>query len=1212
MGKTGDVKIESFIAGAHVPTETKSKEKESLKRTETGTETATKPEYTTSDIKPSPEPETNSEAAPGPQDDQDVKPTSDAQPEPPSTESSLEKPVDSAQETRDETTSEAAPVPQDNQDVLSASDTQSESSSAESCSERPIDPEQETRDETLTQATTPASSEQPLDSSEKNPDSSAEESADSSEDSMFELPVIPELEPTLLPTKRFRHDLVHDESLGVSALGVPADAIIINNPNQIRRSKKVPTVLKSQPVQPPSELDWQHLAPTGQEDEPSVEEIYRNIDELRPDTRFLRDSEIQRLTEVLRDGFTTEQLKEYSRLRQAEVAVEDAINYPWIVKHVPWAHPTKTELRGHDKLSCVQRIIFDKWKIESLEHTDDIGRTIVQMEPDFFVFLTFESERMVRELREDFFVDEEEKITIDRNLHHVNIVTRKSTAYGILAHLDQILQRRKVRDIPIQQHVAPIPSAAELEVLAQITKTSLKMLENQELRVSWLPAPQEQEDVSESKTEDVGDVVFRLLLGQPKSWTTVDLTCLPRPQTKRIPQDHFFDIRRQLKALSWREKLQGWRRVVTPINNKPDEGSPVPLDLAGSASLPEYKSNERGFRDMTTAAFGHILHNTPRIAKLPAAENDDLAQAQGPTSVAVLSQKPRTFSPLIPHPASFSALKPEGSEPLTQSTTIILNLAVDSDANKKGPVIQVRLPVDNEADLTNFTIPKDATAYSVDPWYRSDLLLPGESVDVRIQHERLLPLDMDASGVRSFLETSEFNLLQGHLRTPSQASLLIPSAHPSSANQASSKSKSKKRTYTFRGLEIHQTVEMPWRGHMLRYSSIEAGQHGGQRQELTLQAGNPGDPDTSFEGEKRKSFMQLVEDMATGQCFSWTEGYESIKSRQLEDHSYDLPEEELTEDIIVENDKYDKYGRPNLQRHEEPEQPRKKYMPRREARHAPPRPRKFDYLNKTKQFRGADELSATKPKVKETKADVKEHEAKELEEDQPSAGKPYSTVSEAKESGLGQASVEKPNVTAEEIKEPKVKEPKADQTSTKKPQQGRRGAKSQSTTDLLHSFLDQFSDPMSLKTPTGQRDGRPHADVAALTNTILQKEVAKSNARQAQETSKARQASTSEDAFSAKFSARAIDKPPAPPASTQKTKKGTTRQRAKKQQATVKKQQASPSHSSQFKDPFAAAFANRLSTSQHSSSGGGGFFDDLPKPQATKKKGTTRGKRIRR
>lgn len=342
VGKTGDGKIESFIAGANIPAESKSKEEESPEQTET----VTKPDDTTTDLKSSSEAETTSETAPKPQDDQDMKQPSDTQSERPSTESLSENPIDSVQETRDGMT---------------------------------------------TQASTPASAELPFDSSDKNLDSSAEHPAESSGDSMFELPELPELEPSILPAKQFRHALVHDESLGVSALGVPADAIIINNPNQIRRSKKVPKVVQSQPVQPPSELDWNRLTPSEEERELSAEEIYRNIDELRPDTNSLRGSEIEKLTEVLRNGFTTDQLKEYIRLRKGKdkAVPKNDIGYAWVVKHDPWVPRTKTNVRGgQDKLASVQKVIYDTWKIQSQKEMDDVGTVTVQMQAAFFQFLT--------------------------------------------------------------------------------------------------------------------------------------------------------------------------------------------------------------------------------------------------------------------------------------------------------------------------------------------------------------------------------------------------------------------------------------------------------------------------------------------------------------------------------------------------------------------------------------------------------------------------------------------------------------------------------------------------------------------------------------------------------------------------------------------------------------------------------------------------------
>ncbi|KAM0417285.1 hypothetical protein ACHAPT_012726 [Fusarium lateritium] len=874
IGKTGDGKIEGFITGANTPSETKSKKEESSERTES----ATKQEETASELKDSSKTETTSDATPAPQDNKNAEPTTNTQFEPPSIELPLEK---------------------------------------------SIDPVQETRDGTLDQASTPASR---LDPSEEKPDSSTEQSADSSEDVMFEIPTLPELEPTALPTKRFRHDLVHDASLGVSALGVPADAIIINNPNQLRRSKKAPTVVDSQPVQPPSEVDWQYLDPEEKGEDPSVDEICLNIDEFRPDVRLLRDTDIEQLTATLCDGFTADQLKEYIRLRPDEAAdYPDIANYSWIVEQVPWS-PSPPRVRGQGKLGYAQKIIFDKWKIE--EYVDVVGKLIVEMDPKLFVFLTFDSERIVRELRKDFLVGEEERMTLVRKQHHIHISARKATAYGILARLDQILQPIQTRMIPIQNHVLQVSfQPAELKVLGDITKTSLQLVkedDGEKLRVSWLPDPQE--NMAESKTEDPADVVLRLILGRPSTRANMHLECLPWPLTRAVPRSYFVDMERQVKALTWREKLVQWRRIVFPIKKTPrgDQVRQTLVGMVNAASLPEYGQELYGWRNVTTATFGHIIHSRtgasqgsaqkkpPPIQKRskkphkvqPSPWHCDPSEHHVP--ISTLARKSRTFSPLVPHPASFSALRPEDDKPLTQSTTIILNLAPYADrsaTNKKGPPIRIRLPVTPEADLTNFSIPKDASAHGVVTWHTNDLMLPGKSVDVRFQHERILPLDISQSdGLKSFLDQSEFNLLQGHLRTPSQVNIKVPIQW---FNPATRVDGGLEVRYAFRGLEIHQTTEMPWRGHTLRYSSIEAGQHGGQRQELTLQAGSSAGENVSLRADERDNFLRLVDEMAAGRCFSWAEGHESIKSRQLQDHSYDLPEAELTEDIIVEDDNVD-------------------------------------------------------------------------------------------------------------------------------------------------------------------------------------------------------------------------------------------------------------------------------------------------------------------
>ncbi|KAM0541878.1 hypothetical protein ACHAPJ_013068 [Fusarium lateritium] len=205
--------------------------------------------------------------------------------------------------------------------------------------------------------------------------------------SQFELPSLDE-NNMHLSRKQFRHSLMHDESLGVSTLGAPADAIIINNPNKVRRKRKAPMVLEVEPTMPSANLDWEYMASAKDDAELEVQEIYDNINELRPDTHILRLSEIQKVIDALCSGFTLSQLRDYHRDFKAEVDKTDIVDYPWIKLQVPWTPMNELRVRGTDKTALAQKIVFDTWKVEVQENLDDLGRAFVWLDPEIFPFLT--------------------------------------------------------------------------------------------------------------------------------------------------------------------------------------------------------------------------------------------------------------------------------------------------------------------------------------------------------------------------------------------------------------------------------------------------------------------------------------------------------------------------------------------------------------------------------------------------------------------------------------------------------------------------------------------------------------------------------------------------------------------------------------------------------------------------------------------------------
>ncbi|KAM0355770.1 hypothetical protein ACHAPU_000156 [Fusarium lateritium] len=713
---------------------------------------------------------------------------------------------------------------------------------------------------------------------------------------------------TPIPKRPYRDRFVHGEALGVPTLGLPADAIVINNPNMTRMTRKPPTVIEAQELETAGL--GEALAPS-EKVEPGEEEIYANIDECRPDTRILRSADINKLVHALCNGFTVSQLKDYHRDCPPEHRETDNVDYAWIEEMAPWTSVNSIQIRGSSKTSIAQRIVFDRWKIEVQEHVDNLGKAFIWMDPDIFPFLTYGPNnigRLLWELRRDFLVGEDEKLTLNTDKSRISIIARKSTTYGVLAYIDQAVQQMQTRTIDVSPFLpsgSSIPTISELRELGRITKTSIQRVKEgktEKLRVSWMPEPLE----APTETEDLADTVFRLVVGRVVPGSQSTLQCTPSNGEDEVIGSPLLQVQRQARAMSWRDRLNKWYRVAAPIDKAGEKS--LPLNLTTSASLPQTKAGSGENKDATTATFGHILHSDAY------------------TSTKTLSRNRRILSPLTPHPASFSALKPDNDKPLKESTTIVMHLvprvelkssAGRTEKSAEDPAVRIKIPVNADADLANFTIPSDMVAECFVPWQIHDVLLPTEAVDVRLKHERSYSLKVNQPGLQKFLETSQFNLLEGQLRTPSQATLSVPGSWMAGRHSVNSNSKKKDVLYDFRGTEIHQTVEMPWRGHTLRYSSIEAGQHGGQRQEITLRAGTPEEDQVAFQGERKESFLKLVEDIATGKCFSWSEGYKVIKSRQLEDYSYNLPEEELSEDIIIDNEKFDSRGRLNFKLYEE-------------------------------------------------------------------------------------------------------------------------------------------------------------------------------------------------------------------------------------------------------------------------------------------------------
>lgn len=215
----------------------------------------------------------------------------------------------------------------------------------------------------------------------------------SEDDSNLRVEIPTHLEQAASSKNRFRHSLLHDAPLNVSALGKPASAIIINNPNEMRRARKTAKVLEEKSLEANMRLDWERFMSKDLEDDVvSSEEVYENIDELRPqDTNIIRMKDFESLTQQLCAGFTTIQLRDYFRHHDtgSDVGEKDMLDYPWITRQIPWT-PLKTLPSDSQspKQVYAQRILSLKWNIEIQDYVDDLGRAFVWVDPELFPLLT--------------------------------------------------------------------------------------------------------------------------------------------------------------------------------------------------------------------------------------------------------------------------------------------------------------------------------------------------------------------------------------------------------------------------------------------------------------------------------------------------------------------------------------------------------------------------------------------------------------------------------------------------------------------------------------------------------------------------------------------------------------------------------------------------------------------------------------------------------
>lgn len=300
--------------------------------------------------------------------------------------------------------------------------------------------------------------------------------------------------------RRFRHQLLDNHQLGIDALGRPVDALVLKNPNQMRKARKlVPMIEEEAPAVQPN-VDWHDLVPERDQSlSDAEEEVRQNIEELRPkEDGLLLKWEFSRLTNALVDGFTRDQLVHYysHTEKESRPQIDESPSYTWIKEQKPW---TPVNSRSHDTLTPKQTlavmILQERWGLEKQESVEGIGEKRLWLSDSAFktVFRMF---MLIGQLRDETLTNNSvgnsqaclkalkgdlldlgigEDVVPDFMDNAVTIYARRPSIAAILQQIDSFVQSQVSRLISIESIRPGDLQRPVLDVLERITRTSLEV-----------------------------------------------------------------------------------------------------------------------------------------------------------------------------------------------------------------------------------------------------------------------------------------------------------------------------------------------------------------------------------------------------------------------------------------------------------------------------------------------------------------------------------------------------------------------------------------------------------------------------------------------------------------------------------------------------------------------------------------------------------------
>ncbi|KAK4155169.1 mitochondrial inner-membrane-bound regulator-domain-containing protein [Chaetomidium leptoderma] len=666
------------------------------------------------------------------------------------------------------------------------------------------------------------------------------------------------------------------EGLSIGILGKPGSAIVLRERRALSKNRRHPRLTADQ-ESAKAHVDPASLLPDEAAGAAS-EDILLNIHELKPvDTQVLTDKEFRELRQTLLGGFTNTQLAHYireyktiQRHTQADEHVPEEL--PWVLERQPWA-PTvanaasdiEPHLDGYitktmaPKMRLAVRLMRECWDVSNEKVLDLDGYLSIRLRDVEFSLLTLGNQRWLEGTPRDILANVKQ-VKLIRESRVVSVVAPKHTADSILDRANGVLSNARTSDFAADLVSPKAIEPSVLEEVGRMTNTVTRLdPSGKKVVVTWIHMPDRDENF-----ENAGETVLRFLRDAygAKSRVSAALDVAP---TDLAHQGRYLPVLNYTEKLPWQERSDNWERWTTAIPrwNSDAEAQPalipatiLPFDLTTEATVKEVVKEPETSIDSppdwslelqtdTSAVFGNVVfarQKQPASAPIPLSE---------PTPQLDTSLR-RTFVPTLPALGSLNLPNNLHEEGLWH-TTIVIRFTPTPDITSpelasSAPDLELRVDADHK-EIKSLT-----SLRALNDTFTGDVLFPTAAVDARLVQQRYFHLpgasiEHHVPPVLAFLSKCDLRPWDNKLNTPPvlpgvrlPRRLLLSLPNNNNNNETATDDNNNNTPsqiqvdYTFASVEVQRTVTAEYENLKLRYTSIKAGQRGGERSELSLEA----------------------------------------------------------------------------------------------------------------------------------------------------------------------------------------------------------------------------------------------------------------------------------------------------------------------------------------------------------------------------------------